>query len=80
LLPQRTVAGNLRSDSSVGTTREILVVGRRLNESLTVTFEQALGTAASALLVAYRLSDRLSVVAQTGSNNALNLVYSVAFD
>jgi len=80
LLPQRTVAGTLRSDTGVGAAREIVVVGKRINESLTVTYEQALAGAANALLIAYRLSDRLSLVAQAGTNNGLNLVYSVAFD
>lgn len=80
LLPQRTVAGTLRADSGVGAAREIVVVGKRINESITVTYEQALAGAANALLIAYRLSDRLSLVAQAGTNNGLNLVYSVAFD
>jgi len=80
LLPQRTVAGTLRADTGVGAAREIVVVGKRINESITVTYEQALAGAANALLIAYRLSDRLSLVAQAGSNNGLNLVYSVAFD
>jgi translocation and assembly module TamB len=80
LLPSTTVAGSLRGDTSVNAAREIVVVGKRINDSLTVTYEQALAGAANALLLSYRLTDRLSLVAQAGTDNALNLVYSIAFD
>jgi translocation and assembly module TamB len=80
LLPRTTVAGSLRTDTMAGAARDIIVVGKRINDAITITYEQALAGAANALLLSYRLTDRLSVVAQAGTNNALNLVYSVAFD
>jgi translocation and assembly module TamB len=82
LLPRSGVAGSLRGDAVGGGTAygEIITIGKRLNEALTVSYEQALTGAAGVVLVSYQLTRRLSLIGRAGTENALDLVYSIAFD
>jgi translocation and assembly module TamB len=82
LLPQRGVAGALRSDRSSAATvaGEIITIGKTINESLSVSYQEAISETARILQLNYRLSDRLSVVARGGTSNALDFVYTWAFD
>ena len=59
---------------------EIITVGKNINEALTVSYQQAISDTTRFLQLNYRLSQRLSVVARGGTDNALDLVYSFAFD
>lgn len=82
LLPRAGVAGSLRGDAVGGGTAyaEIITIGKRVNEALTVSYEQALTGAAGVVRVSYQLTRRLSLIARAGTENALDLVYSIAFD
>jgi translocation and assembly module TamB len=80
LLPRETVAGRLRSSGSAGTVSEFVAIGKRINEDLLLSFEQAITGAEYFVALNYRLTNRLSVIARAGSTNALDLVYSFAFD
>jgi translocation and assembly module TamB len=82
LLPARGVAGSLRSEDASGATvaGEIITIGKNVNEALTVSYQQAISDTTRFLQFNYRLSQRLSVVARGGTDNALDLVYSFAFD
>jgi translocation and assembly module TamB len=83
LLPRQSVAGSLRGDT-VGTAgaagAEIITIGKRVNEALTISYEQALTGAANVVQLSYQLSRRLSLIARAGTENALDLVYTIAFD
>lgn len=79
LLPRSSVAGNVRGTSSTATS-EIVTIGKRLSENVTVSYEQAVSGAAGLVQVSYQLSRRLSLLARAGTENALDLVYSFAFD
>jgi translocation and assembly module TamB len=79
ILPRSSVAGNVRGTTS-GTSGEIITVGKRLSENITVSYEQALGGAASLVQVSYQLTRRLSVMARAGTENAIDLVYTFTFD
>ena len=83
LLPRETVAGRLRS-SGVSTSNsaaaDFVAVGKRINDDLSLSFEQALSGAEYFVALNYRLTRQLSVIARAGSTNALDLVYSIAFD
>ncbi len=83
LLPRETVAGRLRSSgvptSSAGSA-DFLAVGKRINDDLFLSFEQALSGAEYFVALNYRLTRQLSLIARAGSTNALDLVYSIAFD
>ena len=83
LLPRETVAGRLRSSgvsSSNSAAADFVAVGKRINDDLYLSFEQALSGAEYFVALQYRLTRQLSVIARAGSTNALDLVYSLAFD
>jgi translocation and assembly module TamB len=80
LLPRGTVAGSLRSSSGTTAASDFVAIGKRINEDLYLTFEQALSGAAYYVALNYQLTRRLSLIARAGSTNALDLVYSIAFD
>jgi translocation and assembly module TamB len=83
LLPRETVAGRLRSSGMTTTSSaasDFLAVGKRINDDLYLSFEQALSGAEYFVALNYRLTRQLSLIARAGSTNALDLVYSIAFD
>ena len=83
LLPSETVAGRLRSSGMTTTSSaasDFLAVGKRINDDLFLSFEQALSGAEYFVALNYRLTRQLSLIARAGSTNALDLVYSIAFD
>ena len=83
LLPRETVAGRLRSSGTSSTNSaagDFLAVGKRINDDLFISFEQALSGAEYFVALNYRLTRQLSVIARAGSTNALDLVYTIAFD
>jgi translocation and assembly module TamB len=83
LLPRETVAGRLRSSgmtTSSSAAADFLAVGKRVNDDLFLSFEQALSGAEYFVALNYRLTRQLSLIARAGSTNALDLVYSIAFD
>jgi translocation and assembly module TamB len=82
LLPARSVAGSLRSDEASAATvaGEIITIGKNINESLTLSYQQALSDTSKFLQLNYRLTRGLSVVVRGGTETALDFVYSIAFD
>lgn len=82
ILPRQSVAGNLRGDTvgSAGAGAEIITIGKRVNEALSISYEQALSGTANVVQLSYRLSRRISLIARAGTENALDLVFSFAFD
>jgi translocation and assembly module TamB len=80
ILPRETVAGTLRSTTGTTAPSEFVAIGKRISDDLYLTFEQALSGAAYYVALNYQLTRRLSLIARAGSTNALDLVYSIAFD
>jgi len=82
LLPARSVAGSLRSDQSSTATvaGEVITIGKTINDALSVSYQQAISDTTRFLQLNYRLSERMSVVARGGTQNALDFVYTIAFD
>lgn len=82
LLPKSGVAGELHGDDSTRptATTQILSVSKRLSDAFTLGYEQAMSGSENVLQLSYRISQRLRLVARTGTENALDLVYSFAFD
>lgn len=78
LLPRETVAGQLRSGSLA--TQDVVAVGKRINEQLYLSFEQAITGSGYAVALSYQLTQALSLVGRAGTNNAIDLVWSIAFD
>jgi len=82
LLPARGVAGSLRSDESSAATvaGEVITIVKNINDSLTVSYQQAISDTSRFLQLNYQLSQRLSAVVRGGTDNAIDLVYTIAFD
>jgi len=82
LLPRQSVAGKLRGDDTSTTTaaNQIIMIGKRVNEAITLSYEQAVSGTANAVSLSYQLSQRFSVVARAGTENTLDLVFSIPFD
>lgn len=82
LLPARSVAGALRSDeaSTATVAGEIVTLGKRFGEALSASYEQSISGTSRIVQLNYQLSRRLSLVARAGTSNALDLVYTIAFD
>jgi translocation and assembly module TamB len=82
LLPQSSVAGDLRADrtNTSSASTEILSIGKRINEAITISYEQAIAGTESVVQLTYRLTQRLYLVARAGTENAFDLVYSWTFD
>jgi translocation and assembly module TamB len=79
LLPRQSVAGRVRGDA--GTLGgEIVTIGKRLSDELTLSYERATTGTTNVVQLSYRLTQRLSVIARAGTESALDLVYSFAFD
>jgi translocation and assembly module TamB len=80
LLPRESVAGALRSRTSSTAASDFVALGKRINDDLFVTFEQAIGGAEYWVALNYQLTRRISVIARAGSTSAIDLVYSLTFD
>ncbi len=80
ILPRETVAGTLRSATGTTAASDFVAIGKRLNDDLYLTFEQAISGAATYVALNYQLSRRLSLIGRAGTTTALDLVYSIAFD
>lgn len=80
ILPRETVAGTLRSATGTTAASDFVTVGKRLNDDLYLTFEQAISGAATYVALNYQISRRLSLIGRAGTTTALDLVYSIAFD
>jgi translocation and assembly module TamB len=80
ILPRETVAGTLRSATGTTAASDFVALGKRLNDDLYLTFEQAISGAATYVALNYQISRRLSLIGRAGTTTALDLVYSIAFD
>ncbi|MDR3055684.1 MAG: translocation/assembly module TamB domain-containing protein [Zoogloeaceae bacterium] len=58
---------------------QVIRVGTRLADGLTLSYEQSIAGTESVLKLTYALTRRLSLVGQTGSDNALDIFYSFRF-
>ena len=58
---------------------QVLTLGKRLGDDLSVSFEQSLSGAESLVLLTYRLTRRVSVIARGGSDNAADIYYTITF-
>ena len=80
ILPREVVAGTLRSTTGTNAVGDFIAVGKRLNDDLYLTFEQAISGAATYVALNYQISRRVSLIWRAGTTTALDLVYSIAFD
>jgi len=82
LLPNRSVAGSLNANEASTTTvaGQIVTIGKRLNDALSLSYEQAIAGTTSIVQLNYQLSQRVALVGRTGTSSGLDLVYTLTFD
>ena len=75
----KVVSGGSTISAGPATADDVVSVGKRLTNNLSLSFEQSLGGADSLVKLTYRLSRRLSFVARGGTDNALDVYYTFSF-
>lgn len=73
----RVAAGTFDSTASTGA--QIFSVGKRLSSNAMLSYEQALGKAESVVKLTISLSRQISVIGRAGSDNAVDLFYTLTF-
>ena len=79
MFPSITLTGSIGTGSSDLTT-QVLTLGKRLSERLYLSYEQGIEDASQIVKLTYQLSRRWSVVARAGTDNAVDLFYTLYFD
>ncbi|WP_374359560.1 translocation/assembly module TamB domain-containing protein [Pseudoduganella danionis] len=73
-------AAGTAAGSATGLQSTVVTVGKRLSARAYLSFEQGAGTATSLVKLKYKLNPRITLQFQTGTNNALDVLYNWAFD
>ncbi|MTV37548.1 translocation/assembly module TamB domain-containing protein [Duganella radicis] len=73
-------AGTSTAGAATGLQNTVVTVGKRLSSRAYLSFEQGAGTATSLVKLKYKLNPRITLQFQTGTNNALDVLYTWAFD
>jgi translocation and assembly module TamB len=63
-----------------GLENTVLTVGKRISSRAYLSFEQGAATATSVVRLRYKINPRVTLQFQTGTNSALDVLYSWAFD
>ncbi len=66
--------------SASSTQQEVVTLGKRIGTRLFVSYERGVDGVYDLLRIQYALSQRLALRAQSGSDNAVDLLYSYSFD
>ncbi|MCL2590169.1 MAG: translocation/assembly module TamB domain-containing protein [Betaproteobacteria bacterium] len=72
----KVVGGGSRIDAGPTTESEVVTIGKRLTNDLSLSFEQSLGGAESLVKLTYQFSRELSLIARGGTDNALDLYFT----
>ncbi|HPR05151.1 MAG TPA: hypothetical protein PLI17_00775, partial [Denitromonas sp.] len=73
------VGGGSRIDSGATTSGRVLTLGKRLSATTTISFEQSLSGVAQIVKLTHQLTRSLSVVGRAGTDNAVDLQWSMSF-
>ncbi|MBK7463942.1 MAG: translocation/assembly module TamB domain-containing protein [Betaproteobacteria bacterium] len=76
--PSSRVAGS-SVDTTGSTGNQILSVGKRLSSNAVLSYEQSLGKAESIVKLTVSLTRQVSVIGRAGSDNALDIFYTITF-
>jgi len=68
------------SGSATALQNTVVTVGKRSSSRAYLSFEQGASTATSLVKLKYKLNPRITLQFQTGTNNALDVLYTWAFD
>jgi translocation and assembly module TamB len=73
-------AAGSTAGAATGLQTTVVTVGKRISSRAYLSFEQGAGTATSLVKLKYKLNPRITLQFQTGTNNALDVLYTWAFD
>jgi len=71
---------NAGDGDASGMESTVVTVGKRISSRAYLSFEQGTSTASSLVRLRYKLTPRIALQFQTGTNSALDVLYSWAFD
>jgi translocation and assembly module TamB len=63
-----------------GLENTVVTIGKRISSRLYLSFEQGAATATSVVRLRYKINPRITLQLQTGTNTALDVLYSWTFD
>lgn len=66
-------------DTAASTGNQILSIGKRLSSNALLSYEQALGRAEGIVKLTVNLNRQVSIVGRAGSDNAIDIFYTLAF-
>lgn len=78
-LPGSTVVGSTFATRDAGLPSQIVSVGKRLSANAYLSYEQSLAGAASVVKLTYNLTRQLAVIGRAGTDNSVDLLYSISF-
>ncbi len=73
-------ANTTNADGSAGTAATTVKVGKRLSRDFYVAYERSIATTLGTFYVFYDLSRRFTLRAESGSTNAIDLIFTTRFD
>jgi translocation and assembly module TamB len=73
-------AANQGTGSAPGLASTVVTVGKRISQRLYLSFDQGAATTSSVVRLRYKINPRVTLQFQTGTNTALDVLYSWAFD
>lgn len=76
--PASRIAGS-SVDTTAATGNQIFSVGKRLSSNAMLSYEQTLGKAESIVKLTVNLTRQISIVGRAGSDNALDILYTISF-
>jgi translocation and assembly module TamB len=79
-LASRVGLDELGVSQAKGLESTVVTVGKKLSSRAYLSFEQGAGTATSLVKLRYKVNSRVTLQVQTGTNNALDVLYNWAFD
>lgn len=71
---------SLRRGASGGASDTIVTLGKQISKRLFIGYEQALGAAGGTVQLIYRIAGRITLRARTGSENAIDAVWTWRWD
>lgn len=77
--PISTVAGTVGGSSDANLTSQIVSVGKRISSSAFLSYEQSLSGAASVVKLTYNLSRRVALIGRAGTDNSVDVLYTISF-
>jgi translocation and assembly module TamB len=79
-LANRVGLDELGVSQAKGLESTVVTVGKKLSSRAYISFEQGAGSATSLVKLRYKVNNRVTLQVQTGTNNALDVLYNWAFD